>query len=209
MDPLVRVIGRIDRTEAIAAALRAEGLDAVHSTSGPVHALLNETPPEGVDVVVGTSIWDPSLWRMAKLRKGARPMVVVGEPRHAAALEARTRDRHGPDACATWPGAGAELATAVRAATMRAREVRPRGAGDVAVLLRWIGISTTMGVPHVSTLGPWLDTATSVVKGLGIFILGIGILVGRTRSFHPRWTTALGAALALSGGVGVVLLAVP
>src|SRR5689334_13561974 len=101
MSRTVRVIGRVDLASRIQSTLQAAGVKAELAAWGP--AVYGGTPPtDGVDVVIATSALDPWLWRLAKVRHPARPMVAVAGRRREGVLCGALARRHGPDEYVIW-----------------------------------------------------------------------------------------------------------
>jgi hypothetical protein len=189
-----RVIGRVDIAEQVCQALRSAGVEVELATAGPMNVFASRPPAEGVDVTIATSMFDPSLWRLAKLWHPDRPMLALAERERESALRSAVRRRHGPDAYLTWPATGAALADGVRRAVeASAGRHRTWSLDDLTLALVWVGFFLfNMGFVK------WL-------RPIGLLVAGIGLLL-RAHSAWSRVWTAIGGAVLL--GLGIVALAV-
>lgn len=191
MPPVVRVIGRIDFAEEICRTLRGAGMDAQAATAAPMSVYGGTPPADGVDVVLATTIFDPSLWRLAKSKHPLRPMVAVAEQRRERVLLGALRRRNGPDAYVTWPATAAELTDAVQRAVGSAGRSRSWGRPDVLEALVLVGLLLwCVGGPAAT---------------VGALVLGVALFLGLPFAWSPWWQAACGMAFAGYGAAVLVL----
>jgi hypothetical protein len=200
MSSPIRVIGRIDLAEKIGESLRSAGFDAEVVTAGPTNVYaIAPVPAEGVDVAVATSIFDPTLWSLAKRRHPARPMVAVSGPERERALRGSVARRFGADAYVTWPATPEQLTSAVRRAESAVTRRRSFGRADLATALLWFGLAAAQ-IPARADPSP-----ADVLRMAGALLAGVGFLLGVPYAWNVRWHATAGVAFTFFGALGVAL----
>lgn len=190
--PTVRVVGRGDLASQVLSALKTAGVDAVQVESG----LLDDSAQE-VDVAVGDGPWDPSLWRRAKRRRPLRPLVVVASKDHEGALRGATESYRGPDGYVAWPGADGELVATVNGAAESAGQPRTVSFVDVFRVMK--RLSAVLVVTFAAAVGP-----TSVPLFVALLLLGASIMLSTPYGWMPR-RTLLGGLAVFVLGIGIAV----
>jgi hypothetical protein len=189
MPPPVRVIGPSALATHVAEALRAAGEEATVYPGTPTAAFAAPPPADGgADVVIAAAPHELSLWRKAKRRSPARPMLAVGEKVRERALRGAVDRRHGVDAHLIWPATPAELAEGLERARAAAGRSRRWTRADLADALCAGGLLALL-----------LLRPPAIAAGLLVVLVGLGLLDGVRAAWNPRGHALLAAAVLLLG----------